>query len=61
MRNTYLCIPPSTRAGLQIVSKEVKETSRIANVRIYVEQAIRRLKRFLILKNELPINCLQLV
>ena len=60
MRQAYLCIPPSTKAGMQMVSKEVQETSRIANVRIYVEQAIGRLKRFRILKNELPINCLPL-
>ena len=35
-------------------------TSRIANVRIYVEQAIGRLKQFHILKNILPINYLPL-
>lgn len=58
MSNAYLCIPPSTKAGSQMVPREAKETSRIANVRIYVEQAIGRLKRFNILKNELPINCL---
>lgn len=58
MRNAYLCIPPSTKAGSQMVPREVKETSRIAHVRIYVEQAIGRLKRFNNLKNELPINCL---
>ena len=58
MSNADLCIPPSTKAGSQIVPREVKETSRIANVRIYVEQAIGQLKRFNILKNELPTNCL---
>ena len=34
--------------------------SRITNVRIYVEQAIGRLKQFHILKNILPINYLPL-
>ena len=58
MSNAYLCIAPSTKAGLQMVPREVKETSWIANARIYVEQAIGRLKRFNSLKNELPINCL---
>lgn len=58
MSNAYLCIAPSTKAGLQMVPREVKETSWIANARIYVEQAIVRLKRFNSLKNELPINCL---
>lgn len=44
MHNAFLCIPPSTKTGLQIVSKEVKETWRIANERIFVEQAIGALK-----------------
>ena len=30
-----------------MLSKEVKETSRTANVRIYVEQAIKRMKKFM--------------
>ena len=39
---------------------DVRETSRIANVRIYVEQVIGRLKQFHILKKILPINYLPL-
>lgn len=63
-RNCYcempLCIPPSTKAGMQMVAGDVRETSQIANVRIYVEQAIGRLKQFHILKKILPINSLPL-
>ena len=35
-------------------------TSRIANVRIYVEKAIARVKWYNILTNEMEINCLHL-
>ena len=40
---------------------DVAKTSRVANARIYVEQAIRKLKEFQILKNELPISLLPVV
>ena len=60
LRNASLCIPPSTKAGMQMFAGDVRETSRIANVRIYVEQAIGRLKQFHILKNILAINYLPL-
>ena len=44
-----VCIPPRAAKGTQMLSKDVKETSNIANVRIYVEQAIKRVKDFRIL------------
>ena len=50
MKQCSLAIPPSAAKGAQILSNDVKETSNIANVRIYVEQAIGRLKDFRILK-----------
>ena len=56
-----LAIPPSTVGSLQMSSAHVRETSRIANVRIYVEQAIGRVKNFRFLKNEIPITCLPVV
>ena len=60
-RMASLSIPPSARTGMQMSSEDVSATSRIANVRIYVEQAIGRLKWFRILKNEMPMlllpNC----
>eukprot|EP00112_Aurelia_sp_Birch-Aquarium-sp1_P011603 Seg2438.2 transcript_id=Seg2438.2/GoldUCD/mRNA.D3Y31 product="hypothetical protein" protein_id=Seg2438.2/GoldUCD/D3Y31 len=50
-----LVIPPSAPTGQQMTSENVRKTSRIANARIYVENAIGRVKNFRILKNELPI------
>ena len=60
MYQADLCIPPSSRVGMQMTSEQVKETSRIGNIRIYVEQAIGRLKNYNIIKHELPMNCLPL-
>ena len=45
-----LAIPPSAAIGAQMLSNDVKETSNIANVRIYIEQAIGRLKDFRIIE-----------
>ena len=56
-----LAIPPSKHANLQMLTSDVQKTSLITNVRIYVEEAIRRVKDFTILKNELPISLLPLV
>ena len=50
-----LAIPPTSAASMQMHSKDVKETSQIANVRIHVERAIRRIKIFRILKQEIPL------
>ena len=55
-----LCIPPSKAAPMQMLPSDVRKTSSIANVRIYVEQAIGRMKVFQILKHELPITLLPL-
>ena len=55
-----LCIPPSWASSIQLLPRDVRETSNIANVRIYVEQAIGWLTVFLLLKNELPISLLPL-
>ena len=60
MHMATLCIPPSCASSMQMLPHDVRETSNIANVRIYVEQAIGRLKVFLLLKNELPISLLPL-
>ena len=50
-----LCIPPSACKGIQMSKEKVQETSNIANVRIYVEQAIKRMKHFRILKITQPL------
>lgn len=61
MTMATLCIPPSCTAAMQMLPSDVRKTSNIANVRMYVEQAIGRVRRFHILKNELPITLLPLV
>ena len=55
-----LCIPPSKHTNLQMTKEDVAKTSKIANVRIYVKQAIKRMKDFKILSNELQILMLPL-
>ena len=55
-----LAIPPSSAATMQMRAKDVKETSQIANVRIHVERAIRRIKVFRILKQEMPVSLIPL-
>ena len=50
MKQYSLAIPPSAAKGTQMLSNDVKETSNIANVCIYVEQLNKRLKGFRILK-----------
>lgn len=44
----------SNFACMQMHCRDVKETSQIANVRIHVERAIRRIKIFRILKSNSP-------
>ena len=58
MRMATLCVPPSKAASMQMIPADVKQSSNIPNVRIYVEQAIGRMKVFSILKHELPISLL---
>ncbi|CAB3995285.1 Hypothetical predicted protein [Paramuricea clavata] len=40
MKMATLCIPPSKAKSMQMLPSDVRKTSNIANVRIYVEQAI---------------------
>ena len=58
LRHCKLHIPPGRRGKEQFSKAEVNKTKKIANLRIYVEQAIRRLKTFRLIKNELPISLL---
>ena len=44
-----------------MTATDVHKTSRTANVRIYVEQAIARMKNLHIIKHELPISLLPLI
>ena len=50
-RQCSLSMPPYAKAGVQMSEKNVKKTSRIANARIYVENAIGRMKQFRIFKD----------
>ena len=59
LKQANLLIPPGRRGAAQFTEIEVKKTKEIANRRIYVEQAIRRLKCFRILKYEIPLTLLQ--
>ena len=58
LQHAKVHIPPGKRGQEQFSKSEVKKTKEIANLRIYVEQAIRRLKTFRLIKNELPISML---
>jgi len=51
-----LFIPPGKRGQEQFTNADVQKTRTIANLRIFVEQTIRRLKTFRIIKNEMPIS-----
>ena len=55
MKQCKLYIPPSTAKENQMTSSDVKKISNIANYKIYVEQAIKRIKEFHILKAQKPI------
>jgi len=58
LRHARLHIPPGKRGQEQFTKSDVKKTKEIANLRIFVEQAIRRLKTFRLIKHELPISLL---
>ena len=55
-RKVRLVLPAFTRKKSQLTNEQVTRTRRIANVRVHVERAIRRLKVFKILKHTFPIN-----
>ena len=57
-RQCSLTIPPSAKSASQLSASDARKTSRIANARIYVENAIGRINNFKILKNELPMTFL---
>jgi hypothetical protein len=56
LRRAELHIPSGRRGSEQMSKADVKKTQEIANRRIYVEMAIRRLKTFRLIKHELPIT-----
>ena len=50
-----LLTPPDRHGVGQMPANDVAKTKEIANRRIFVEQAIRRMKYFRILKVEIPL------
>ena len=56
VRKAEFHIPPGRCASEQMSKNDFKKTQDIANRRIYVEMAIRRLKSFRISKHELPLT-----
>ncbi|XP_056116475.1 uncharacterized protein LOC130092600 [Rhinichthys klamathensis goyatoka] len=55
-KRVKLVLPAFTRGGAQLTEEQVTASRRIANVRIHVERAIRRLKVYKILSQVIPIN-----
>jgi len=60
IRHITLSVPPGRRGSSQMTTAAVMKTKRIANIRIIVEQVIRRLKTFRILSTEMPITIVPL-
>ena len=51
-----LNIPCFLEGRDQLTAAEVKESQTIASVRIHVERAIQRIKKFRVLRNEIPLT-----
>ena len=51
-----LAIPPFAKGKQQFSQKEVEHARRLSQLRIHVERAIERVKRFQILKNVIPLT-----
>ena len=56
LKHADLVIPPGRRGAFQMPKKDVLKTKEIANRWIRVEQVIRRIKTFNILKYEVPLS-----
>lgn len=59
-RMISLHIPPGKRGTSQMLPAQLVKTKRIANLRILVEQVIRRMKTYRILKYEMPLSIVYL-
>jgi len=58
-KQAELVIPPAPKGSTQMTSEQVQATKRIANVRIYVERVIKKLKDFRIINQTIPIIILR--
>ena len=56
--NVDLNIPSFLGGRAQFTTAEVKESQTIASVRIHVERAIQRVKKFTVIRNEMPLTLL---
>ena len=54
-RRCFLAIPTSAAKGNQMTSIDIRQTTKGANLRLFVEKAIARIKWFRILKTQLPL------
>ena len=54
-------VPPGRKGLCQMAEKDVRKTQEVANRRIYVEQAIRRIKCFKFLQEEVPITLIHML
>ena len=61
LKHADIVIPPGRRGAFQMPKKDVRKTKDIANRRIRVEQVIRRIKSFNMLKYEVPITLLHVL
>ena len=59
VKQAELVLPPARKGVSQMTSCQVKQTKKVANVRIHVERVIRRLKTFRFLSQVIPINMLK--
>ena len=59
VKQAELVLPPAQKGVSQMTSYKVKQTKKVANVRIHVERVIRRLKNFRFLSQVIPINMLK--
>ena len=59
VKQAELVLPPAQKGVSQMTSYKVKQTKKVANVRIHVERVIRRLKHFRYLFQVIPINMLK--
>jgi hypothetical protein len=57
----FQVIPPGRKGESQMTEADVARTGAVANRRIFVEQAIRRIKTFKFLQNEVSITQIHVV
>ena len=59
LKHAELTVPQANKGKAQMSTDQVKETKKVANVRLHVQRVIRRLKQFRILSQVMPITLLR--